>query len=673
MLQNMQAKVAEEGEKEQELFDKYMCYCKTNTGTLQESIEAASAKIEGFGADLKAKVEKKAQLESELSTNKESKASAEEELATAKALRAKEAKEFAELKADYETNIAALKKAVAAIEAGTSTAFLQSRAAGLIKNFALDRAEISDSNRQELLAFLSGSSSSDYAPQSGEIVGILKTLGDEMVKALEEATTEESEAIANFESLVAAKQKELSSLQQQIEERMERIGTIGVEVAETGEDLENTKETLAEDQKFQAELAEGCKTKEAEWEEVKKARAEETVALAETIKVLNDDDALEIFKKALPAPEEESFLQVQVSSKATLSRALKVVRSAARKSNKPELDLLSLALRGKKVGFEKVIAMVDEMVVNLKKEQSDDDSKKEFCNTKLDEAEDKQKALELSISDIETVMGELASSIEALKEDIKALEVGIKALDKSVAEATEERKAANAEYKDLVASNKLATEVLAWAKNRLNKYYNPKLYIAPKEGDPAPEGGVAGTGIGAVESFVQIRAHIQLKRAAPPPPPEAVQAYSKKSEESNGVIKMIDLLVADLDKETQEAEVMEKDAQADYEKLMKDAADKRAADSKAVAQKESSLANTEEALEDAKSKKEATVKEMMGNGEYLSSLHAECDWLLKYFETRKEARTSEIQSLADAKAVLSGADYSFIQQSRTLAIRRFSA
>jgi hypothetical protein len=55
------------------------------------------------------------------------------------------------------------------------------------------------------------------------------------------------------------------------------------------EDLSDTQAALLEDQKFLSELEKNCANKEAEWNE----RAEELVALADTIKVLNDDDALE--------------------------------------------------------------------------------------------------------------------------------------------------------------------------------------------------------------------------------------------------------------------------------------------------------------------------------------------------------------------------------------------
>merc|ERR1719235_2989048 len=123
----------------------------------------------------------------------------------------------------------------------------------------------------------------------------------------------------------------------------------------------------------------------------------------------------------------------------------------------------------------------------------------------------------------------------------------------------------------------------------------------------------------------------------------------------------MDNLVKDLDKEMTVAEAEEKDAQGDYETFMKDSAEKRAEDSKALTEKEGALADLESELASLKDAKASANKEMAALMEFLSSLHAECDWLLKFFETRKEARASEIDALGKAKAVLSGADYSLVQ------------
>merc|ERR1719476_1014090 len=124
---------------------------------------------------------------------------------------------------------------------------------------------------------------------------------------------------------------------------------------------------------------------------------------------------------------------------------------------------------------------------------------------------------------------------------------------------------------------------------------------------------------------------------------------------------MIDLLVADLDKEMQEATVMEKDSQREYEEMMANSATKRAQDSKSLTDKNSAKAAEEEALQAETDKKADTSKDLALTLEYIGSLHAECDWLLKYYDVRKAARTSEIEALGRAKAVLNGADYSLLQ------------
>merc|ERR1719436_468078 len=109
-----------------------------------------------------------------------------------------------------------------------------------------------------------------------------------------------------------------------------------------------------------------------------------------------------------------------------------------------------------------------------------------------------------------------------------------------------------------------------------------------------------------------------------------------------------------------EAETSEKDAQADYEALMADSADKRTADSASLTEKGSAKAELEGALGEHKDGRMKAAKQLMGTLKYIQQLHAECDWLVKYFDVRKDARSGEIDSLSKAKAVLSGADYSLL-------------
>jgi len=302
------------------------------------------------------------------------------------------------------------------------------------------------------------------------------------------------------------------------------------------------------------------------------------------------------------------------------------------------------------------------MVENLKKEQIADETKKEYCDVELDKTEDKKKVLENSLSDSEKAIEDMEGAIASLADEIAALKAGIKALDKSVAEATDLRKEEHADFEDLIASDTAAREILKWAKNRLNKFYNPKLYKPPPKKDLSAEDTIVESFGGAV--LVQVSEHQHSRdqgKAAPPPPPETFGPYQKKSEEGNGVIAMIDLLVADLDKEMQTAKVDEDNAQEEYETLMADSAAKRKADTETMLQKESEKASTEESLDKEKENNADLTKDLLATAEYLASVHGECDWLLKFFDVRKEARTGEIDALTKAKAVLSGADYSLLE------------
>ena len=635
MLQALQAKVEGEGEKERELHEKYMCYCKSAGGTLQKSIADAQARAPELTASIEAGNGQMAQLKEDLKNHQNDRAAAKTAMAEATALREKEKAAFNTFETETKTNIAAIGKATAAIEKGAGGAFLQTGSAAIVKQLAMNSQKMMDADRQDLLSFLSGSS--DYAPASGEITGILKTMNDEMSADLADGQNTEKTAIADYEGLMAAKKKEVDALSAMIEQKLTRVGDLGVEIQEMKNDLGDTTDGLADDTKFLEDLDKNCAIKQKLFDENVKYRTGELAALADTIKMLNDDDALELFKKTLPGAS-ASFMQVKVSSEAMRTRALSMIKSV--NDRRPALDFIALALHGKKIGFGQVIKMIDDLVAELKKEQQDDDNKKVYCDEQFDLADDKKKLLEKKIADLETAITESEEGIVSTKEQIDALEDGIRALDKSVAEATEQRKEENEDYTALMAADAAAKELIGFAKNRLNKFYNPKLYKPP------------------AAALVSINAH---GRDAPPPPPAAVEAYGKKTEESNGIIAMMDSLIKDLDKEMTEAEVTEKDAQGDYETFMQDSATKRAEDSKTLTDKQGALANLETSLGEQKSGKVSTEKTLSATMEYIGSLHAECDWLIKYFDMRKEARATEIDALGNAKAVLSGADYSLVQ------------
>merc|ERR1719454_2793917 len=644
MLQMMQKKVEAEGEKEKELFDKFMCYCKNSGGDLAKGIADSEDKVSELPSAIEEAEASLKQLKEDLKKAQTDRAAAKAAIAEATAIREKEAATFASESGDLKTNIAAVKKAVGALEAGAKGAFLQTQAAQVLMALVQSDDKLDDEDRHDLTSFLSGGDGDGYAPQSGAITGILKQMGDTMAATLDDITGTEKASLKTFNELVKAKTAEIDACTAAIEDKMKRIGDLGVKIVGMKEDLSDAEESLVEDKKYLAELEKGCATKEKEWAERCKMRQEEILALADTIKILNDDDALELFKKTLPGAS--SLLQLQVNQKNIKAQVLSMLQTlkANNKGDRRRLDLIMLALHGKKVGFDKVLKLIDDMVALLKTEQQDDNDKKEYCEMQFDQADDKKKALERTEGKLTAAIADAKETIATLTEEIKALGEGIVELDKSVAEATANRKEENSDFKTLYAGNAAAKEILEFAKNRLNKFYNPKMY--------KPE-----------NAFAQVHAHDA-------PPPETFGAYSKKSEEGGGVIAMIDTLVKELDTEMTEAETEEKLAQEEYEELMADSAEKRAADSKSLADKESQKGDLESELVTLGDEHKATVKELMATEKYIGNLHGECDWLIKFFDVRKEARTGEIDALGKAKAVLSGADFSLVQVKSTKFLKR---
>merc|ERR1719487_1917444 len=234
----------------------------------------------------------------------------------------------------------------------------------------------------------------------------MKQLKDEMQTDLDEMVDAENTAVAQYDDLVVAKTKSVDALTKMIEEKTARVGESGVEGAQMEGELEDSQEALAQDTKLLAELDKECAVKTAEFEKEGEIRAKEIAAIADTIKFLNSDEALELFKKTLPGSA-SSFVQIQVSSRSVKTQALAALTKGRRHSKHPvKLDFITMAIRGKKGGFDKVITMIDDMKAQMKVDQTDDDEKKEYCEKELDKAEDKKKEITLDAGDLDTALAD---------------------------------------------------------------------------------------------------------------------------------------------------------------------------------------------------------------------------------------------------------------------------
>merc|ERR1719155_37628 len=106
------------------------------------------------------------------------------------------------------------------------------------------------------------------------------------------------------------------------------------------------------------------------------------------------------------------------------ARALSTLKSAGSKD--PRIDLVQIALQGGKNGFEKIIKMIDELVVVLGKEQKADDDKNQYCDAEFDKSEDKAKELKLDIETLKRQLKTMRKPLHTSKKKLKLLQKALR-------------------------------------------------------------------------------------------------------------------------------------------------------------------------------------------------------------------------------------------------------
>merc|ERR1719456_42157 len=109
--------------------------------------------------------------------------------------------------------------------------------AGVLKKLVETSPTIDSMDRKNVLAFLE--ENGDYVPQSGQIVGILKAMEDDMKKNLEETTADEEKAKAGYAELKASKDQEIELATEAIETKTARAGQLAVSVVQSQDALED--------------------------------------------------------------------------------------------------------------------------------------------------------------------------------------------------------------------------------------------------------------------------------------------------------------------------------------------------------------------------------------------------------------------------------------------------
>jgi len=632
LLKDMQATLQKEMETDQEVYDKLACWCETNDKEKTAAVEVAEQRITAFVSEIEELSAKSARLDTEIKTLNEEIAQNQEALNKATAIREKELEEFNAEEKDMMQSIQALKNAITVLgKHHEMPAESLVSIATLIRHHLHSKAQllkgtISPDQKRTLTAFVQQPAGfQSYAPQSGAIFGILKQMKETFETNLSQAQKDELAAQDAYNELKTAKMAELAASKKAVDMKSVELAETDEKCAQAKENLSDTRDALSADQKFLLDLKEKCRMSDAEMEERTKARQAEIAAVGEAIAILTSDESRDLFSSTL------GFVQVNAvlnKSKRARREAVAMLKAAAKKTGSTQL--LALAASAGLDAFTKVIAAIDEMIADLKQQLADDVEHKDYCTKELAENEKATMIAQDEKSDLEAHIEDLKSTIDTLTKDIKTKEAEVAEMQVQIKRASEDREMENKEFQQTVADQRATQAILTKALDRLKEVYG----------------------------FVQTKAKAKQEPGADaPPPPPGFSTY-KKNEGAGGVLSMMEGIITDAKIMETEAIKAEQDSQSAYESFVKNTNDSIASAQKAIVNMSEDKAKAEESLTQAEQDYKATMAELEQLASYAADLHKSCDFTLKNFDIRQEAMAQEIEALGQAKAVLSGADFS---------------
>mmetsp|Transcript_23572 Transcript_23572/g.42580 ORF Transcript_23572/g.42580 Transcript_23572/m.42580 type:complete len:677 (-) Transcript_23572:80-2110(-) len=642
LLTEMNKKLDAEQVADQEIYDKTTCWCKTNNEEKSASVQAASDSLQSL-TSAKAEAEASSgRLEPEIRKLQQELAASKAALDKAFSIRTQQVKNFKEDEASLMESIKQVSEAAAALNS-TGSALLQVKPASLAASIqkvvdrqsdrvarslsASDRVTLDNflSNPSSLLpaqpGFLQQSSDNSPADSSSGILGVLQAMADDFAGDLNKELDDEKANKKSYEELNAAKQSEISSIESRITSKTTQKAEADVAFANAKRDLESTQKTLAADTAFLEAVKKKCTAIDTEFLERQQTRAEETSSIGQALAVLTTDAARDL-----------SFLQEASSQEELRKRASDTLMSAGKKLNAQ--PLITLAMSVKIDNFDKVKKAMDGMISDMKHQQADEVKEKDLCQSNInanelatDEKSNLQTTSEAKVASLTAEVKKAADKLERLKNDLAEM-------DKQMQLAGENRMKENKEYQALVAEQKEMQAVLKKAQTVLKSFYN------------AP-------------SFVQVNTHGGVQQDDPEialGAPEGFKAYEHSSG-SSGVIELLGVIASDSAQLEKEAAAAEQETQSDYEVFSA----KQAASSKAtnaqILQISGEKAEFEADLAEAKISLTATEEELAQLKLTKVQLQGNCGFLFTNFELRQTAREEEMKSVAEAKAMLSGAKF----------------
>jgi len=438
---------------------------------------------------------------------------------------------------------------------------------------------------------------------SGEILGVMRQLKSEMETDLKEAQEKEQAAIAAFDELRADKTQGIEDGEAMSEKKEDELATTDNDLAEAKEDLGQEQVALDETTTFLANLEKNCAKAEKNFDTRTQERADEGKAVSETIEILTSDEARDTMDLQMPA----NFMQMTAGAhmKRSRAKAASTLRRAA--SEMGDTMLMVMASRVELDAFGKVKKSIDDMIGQLKIQQSDEVKKNDWCKAELQDNEMVTLKTEDHKGDLEAKVAKLESALEGGAKAIEEAKAQIAELQVDLQRSNELRKQENLDFQKVIADQILTAQILKKALDKLASHYDLVQTKAPNAG-------------------------------------------------AGGVMQMIEKLIQDAGAMQADAIKAEGEAQAAYETAIADSNASIEGLQKEVTTKDKTEAKTTKHKLQVEADIKDTVKEIDGLTKYNGDLHEDCDYLVKNFDVRQGARAKETAALQQAKQILSGAN-----------------
>lgn len=631
LLEDMRTQLEKEADSDEEVYDNLACWCETNDKAKTKSIADAETRLNQLTSSIEKFTAQSEQLTIEIAGLQKEIAQNKKALETATALRKQQAAAFTEEEKEMLESIKALGAAIIVLSKHHSGAALLSVMA-MVKNQMqkhgeLLRGSITPHDKRAIISFTQQNGLENpttfgaYKPMSGEIFGILQQMKETFEADLSEDQKEELSNQEQFAELKKAKDLEISTGESVLEEKTQLLATTDGNLAQAKEDEEDTKASLSADQTFLLNLKTKCSETDKEWEQRQKTRQEEMNAVSQAISILSSDDARDLFSKTFNAAA--SFFQEKrfVNIRAVRQHVANMLKSVARGHNSPKLAVLALHVRLD--AFEKVKKAIDDMVKDLKAEKAAEIQFRDTCISDFQTNELTTEQKVHSKADAETKIEGFKMKIAQLQSEIDTLNAEIKDLDTELTRATTDREAEKKEFQGVVADQQETQRLLQQALTALEAVYK--------------------------ESLLQQQTHGRSFQAPPP----GFTAY-EKSGAATSVMALLQHIMNNAKQMEKEATDAEAEAVAAFATFKTTTEASKLAKQTSITDKSGTKATTEQSLLEKETEHGGLVDDLALLSKETASLHTNCDYTLKNFDVRQEARDEEIEALQQAKAYLSG-------------------